>query len=393
MLNKLLFKNQDKKQLIIAIIGSFMGITFLIVSIHYLIKVNQFGEGEDILGPNTIIAQKKVSNTSTLGLTKNDFSKKEIEKMKKLSFVQDVKPVVANSFDVYFKTNDSLVPPFSSDVFIQTVDKDFLDISNENWNWKHGDDFVPMIMPREFLVMLNTFMSAQGIPQVSDDLAKEINFSFRIANKDRSLKETVDVHIVGFTSEVSSILVPESFMKYGNENYSDGIEQKITQIMISSGEGEFGLVEELMDQKGLDSKNSQMIVGKLKSIVGTLVIVILGISVIAVFVSGLVLIQYMQLLISRNVYEVRTLMRLGHSPKDMIRLFFMYFVKIFGIVTGLALTTFFVIKYFLDDMFATGGINIDTDITIESMLALLAAYGLFSFTSYRTAKKGIFSEY
>ena len=393
MLNKLLFKNQDKKQLIIAVIGAFMGITFLVVSIHYLIKVNQFGEGEDILGPNTIIVQKKVSNTSTLGLTKTDFSKKEIEKMKNLSFIQDIKPVIANSFDVYFKTNDSLVPPFSSDVFIQTVDQDFLDISDENWNWKDGDDFVPMIMPREFLVMLNTFMSAQGIPQVSDDLAKEINFSFRIANKDRSLKETVDVRIVGFTSEVSSILVPESFMKYGNEKYSDGTEQKITQIMISSGEGEFGLVEELMEKKGLDSKNSQMIVGKLKSIVGTLVIVILGISIIAVFVSGLVLIQYMQLLISRNIYEVRTLIRLGHAPKVIIRLFFMYFVKIFGIVTGLALTAFFLIKYFLDAMFTSGGININTDVTLESMLALLAAYALFSFTSYQTAKKGIFSQF
>ncbi|MGB0915833.1 MAG: hypothetical protein ACPGVI_07155 [Crocinitomicaceae bacterium] len=78
MLNKLLFKNQDKKQLIIAVIGAFMGITFLITSIHYLIKVNEFGEGADILGPNTIIVQKRVSNSSTLNLTRTDFSKKEI---------------------------------------------------------------------------------------------------------------------------------------------------------------------------------------------------------------------------------------------------------------------------------------------------------------------------
>ena len=42
MLNKLLFKNQDIKQLIIAVIGAFLGITFLITSIHYLIKVNEF---------------------------------------------------------------------------------------------------------------------------------------------------------------------------------------------------------------------------------------------------------------------------------------------------------------------------------------------------------------
>lgn len=59
MLNKLLFRNQDRKQLIIAMIGSLLGITFLITSIHYLIKVNQFGEGTEILGPNTIIVQKR----------------------------------------------------------------------------------------------------------------------------------------------------------------------------------------------------------------------------------------------------------------------------------------------------------------------------------------------
>ncbi|MDG1347530.1 MAG: hypothetical protein P8P77_07925, partial [Crocinitomicaceae bacterium] len=93
MLNKILFRNQDKKQLIIAMMGAFMGITFLVTSIHYLIKVNEFGKGEEILGPNTIIVQKKVSNASTLNLTKTDFSLKEIEKIKAKSFIQDVKPV------------------------------------------------------------------------------------------------------------------------------------------------------------------------------------------------------------------------------------------------------------------------------------------------------------
>ena len=81
MLKKLLFKNQDKKQLIIAMIGAFMGITFLVTSIHYLIKVNEFGKGTEILGPNTIIVQKKVTSSSSLGLTKTDFSKREIEKL------------------------------------------------------------------------------------------------------------------------------------------------------------------------------------------------------------------------------------------------------------------------------------------------------------------------
>ncbi len=393
MLNKLLFKNQDRKQLIIAMIGAFMGITFLITSIHYLIKVNEFGEGADILGPNTIMVQKKVSNSSTLKLTRTDFSEKELEKIKSESFILDVKPVVSNNFDVSFETADPLVPRFRSDVFIQTVDPKFLDVKDPSWKWSENDTIVPIIMPREFLVMLNTFMSASGIPQVSDDLAMDIKFKFTLSNEDNSKKEWVDARIIGFTNEVSSILVPESFMAYGNANFSDGTEQKITQVMISGKESEFGRVEELLIERGLESKNAQMVVGRLKSMVGTLFLVVLGISVIAVFMSGLVLIQYMQLLMTRNAYEVRTLLRIGYPPKEIIRKFFVNFVKIFGIIAGMGVVVFFIFKYFLDEMFASGGLYIDTGITFGSMGALIFSYIIFTFASYQTAKKGIFREY
>ncbi|MEJ6797544.1 MAG: hypothetical protein QNK75_00770 [Crocinitomicaceae bacterium] len=396
MLNKILFRNQDKKQLIVAMIGAFMGITFLVTSIHYLIKVNEFGKGEEILGPNTIIVQKKVSNASTLNLTKTDFSLKEIEKIKAKSFIQDVKPVESNNFDVSFETDrtEKLVPYFRSDVFVQTVDADFLDIKVPNWKWKKGDAFVPIILPREFIVMLNTFMSAQDIPQVSDDLAMKLKFKFRLRDPNNSSKEEhVNVQIIGFTNEVSSILVPSSFMQYGNEVYAGTIENKITQIMISGKESEFGLVEEMLKERGLESKNSQMVVGRLKSVVGTLIFVVLGVSIIAVFVSGLVLIQYLQLLLSRNAYEVRTLLRMGYPPKDLIRSFSMYFMKIFGMVSVIGVGIFFVFKYFLDNMFETGGLYIGTDLAWMSIAALVLAYLLFGLSSYFNAKKGIFNEY
>jgi len=391
MLSKLLFRNQDKKQLVIAIVGAFMGITFLVTSIHYLIKVNEFGQGADILGPNTIIVQKKVSSSSTLRLTKTDFSEREIQMIKQEKFIADVQPVISNNFDVSFETADPMVPRFRSDVFIQTLDPEFLDVKSSKWHWKEGDEFVPIILPRDFLVMLNTFMSAQGIPQVSDELAMDIKFKFTLSNE--TGKEWVDARIIGFTNEVASILVPESFMTFGNDKYAKGKDQLITQVMISGKESEFGLVEELLTKRGLESKNSQMVVGRLKSMVGTLFLVVLGISIIAVFVSGLVLIQYMQLLMSRNAYEVRTLLRIGYHPSIIIRQFFVYFVKVFGIVSTLALVIFFLFKYFLDEMFASGGLYIDTGLSYQSIGALIMAYGIFTYASYTSAKKGIFKEY
>ena len=391
MLDKLLFKNQDKKQLVIAVIGAFMGITFLITSIHYIIKVNEFGKGTDVFGPNTIIVQKKVTNSSSLNLSKTDFSAQELVKIKKEPFIVEVQPVISNNFDVSFETSDPLVPYFRTDVFIQTVDQRFLDVKTDQWHWSEGDEFVPMIMPREFLVMLNTFMSASGIPQISDDLAKQVKFKFKIWNG--TGMERVNARIIGFTNEVSSLLVPASFMKFGNDKYSDGTEQKITQIIISGKESEFGLVEDLLNKRGLESKNAQMIVGRLKSVVGTLFVVVLGISIIAVLASGLVLLQYMQLLMSKNAYEVRTLLRIGYSPKVIIRKFFVYFVKIFGIVSVLALVVFFIFKYFLDEMFASGGLYIDTKLTYISLISLLFAYILFSLASFNTAKREIFKQF
>lgn len=391
MIRKLLFQNQDKKQLVIAIIGALLGITFLVTSIHYLIRVNEFGKGSEILGPNTIIVQKKVNNSAVFGLAKTDFTEAEIEKMKAEKFIEDVQPVVSNNFNVWFETNDPMVPTFKSDIFIQTVDPKFLDVKSKSWKWANGDKFVPMIMPRDFIVMLNTFMSSSGIPQISDDVAMDIKFRLAISNG--AGKEYVDARIIGFTNEVASILVPQSFMEYGNQKYALEEDMKITQVMISSKENEFGLVEEMLAKRGLESKNSQMVVGRLKSMVGTLILVILGVSIVAVLAAGLVLIQYLQLLISRNDYEVRTLLRIGYHPKLIIRAFFLYFVKIFGIVSFLGLVVFFLLKFLLDSVFESGGLYINTTVSIIAILALLLAYVIFAYSSYKTAKNGIFKEY
>lgn len=387
MLHKLLFRQQDKRQLIIAVIGSLLGLTFLVTSIHYLIKVNEFGKGSEILGPNIVLVQKEVSNFSTLKLSKTDFTISEIENVKKLPYILDIQPVESNNFDVSIETADELVPRFRGNIFIQTVPKKFLDVKSDKWNWDVKDTIVPMIMPRDFLVMMNTYMSSAGIPQISEDLAKEVKFKFAIRNGDS--KDYIYCKIIGFTNEVPAVLVPQSFMNWANKKYAAEAEQKITQVMISGKENEFGLVEQLLKEKHWESKNAQLVVGRLKSMVGTLIMVVLGISIIAVFLSGLVLIQYLQLLLTKNEYEVKTLMRLGHHPNTLINTFFKYFIKVFGIITLISFILFFLFKLKLDSMLASGGLYIDNQISMISVSALLLAYSLFGVASYLSAKKGI----
>jgi hypothetical protein len=391
MLKKVLFQNQDKTQLFIAVLGAVIGMIFLISSIHYLIRVNEFGKGEEILGPNTMIIQKKVSNSSSLKITKNDFSNEEIERFKNESFVADAQAVICNNFNVLLLTDDPLVPKFSSDVFLQTVNAKFLDVSSKNWTWKEGDTIVPIVMPRDFLVMLNTFMSASGIPQVSEDLAKDINFKLRISNETK--KDFITARIVGFTNEIPSLLVPESFMRYANQKYATVKENKITNVMISSKEGEFGEMEKFLEERGLESRKSQVVIGKLKSIVSTLFVVLLVISVVTVVVSGLVLIQYMQLLIANNQYQIRTLLRLGYIPNKIVLLFTSYLAVTFGFVSMIAFVLFLVEKLFVDELFEKGGIAINESLSVVSLISIIISFCIFVSISFLVAKRKIMSEF
>ena len=376
-------------QLYIALLGVFIGITFLVTSVHYLLRVSEFGKDTEIIGANILVIQRKVTSSSTLNLTKTDFELEEIEQMKKEPFIEDVQAVVSNNFSVWLELNEKRIPPFKTDVFIQAVDKKFLDVKSDKWNWKKGDKFVPIIMPRDFIVMLNTFMSASGIPQISDELALQIKFKLRISNGNK--QEWVDSKIIGFTNEIPALLVPEEFMDYANANFSDGSEADITQVMIAGKEGEFGKLEAYMDEHGLESRNSQVVVSRLKSIVGTLFGVISGISVIAVLLSGLVLIQYLQLLMTHNKYEIRTLLRLGFAPKELINAFFLYFLKLFVVIATLGFLSFVGLKTIVDEIFKTGGINLNQSISWISVITLALSLFIFAISSLITANKGVLS--
>lgn len=387
MLKKILFSYQNKTQLIIAVIGSFLGFTFLITSIHYLIRVNEFGEGEEILGDNTMIVQKKVTSFNSMNMAKTDFSEREIKNIREQSFNVAADPIINNSFGVYFETNNDMIPKFGTDVFVQSINDKFIKIDAEKWKWKEGDEFVPIILPRDFLTMLNTFASAKGIPQVSDEVAKSVDFRFRLYNEEG--KEFQDVRIVGFTSEVSSILVPHSFMEYGNTHFKTKEPSKVTQIMLTVKENEFGKLEEFMNNRSLETKEASKIVGKLKSVAGTLFSVLIAISVITVFLAGLVLVQYAQLLISKNEYEIRTLLRIGYAPKIITMKILNYFLVVFAVISGLSVAVFLLAKIFIDKLLIDGGIQINTSLTLLSLLAVVFAFGVYTVVNYFNAKRGV----
>ena len=307
MLKKLLFKYQNKTQLGIAFIGATIGFAFLMISVHYLIRVNQFGKGQDQFSPNAMVIQKKVSNLSSLNLTKPYFSDEEIERIAGEKCIAAVQPIINNNFDISLETDGELIPYMRSEIFVQAVNHELIQMQEEEWSWNTNSEFVPIVLPRDFLIMINTFASAKNIPQISEDLAKSLHFKFTLSAGQK--KEWHTVRIVGFTNETSSILVPPTFITYGNNKFADGLSNKVTQLFVTIQEGQVGAFEKYLSQRGLESKESSLMLNKFKGIANALFSIIILICMGIIFLALLVFFQYTQLIISKSKYEIQTLLR------------------------------------------------------------------------------------
>jgi hypothetical protein len=121
--------------------------------------------------------------------------------------------------------------------------------------------------------------------------------------------------------------------------------------------------------------------------------VVLIISIITVIVSGLVLIQYLQLLIANNKYSIRTLLRIGYQPSSLIHVFIIYFSKTFGILTFTSFALFYLAKFIVDDLFSTGGFLLNESISMLSVFVAFISFCIFACASYIVANRKINKEF
>ena len=391
LIRKLLFANQDKKQVFFAFFGVLIGFVFISISTHYLIQLYNLDKSSDILNSNTITIQKKVSSSSTLSISNNTFSKEEIDFYDNLSFIEKIVSVDNNDFPVELKSNDPLVPYFRSDIYIQSIPSDFLDVKSSLWKWDRDDRTVPIILPRDFVYMMNNFLSSAGMPQLSDDILKDVKFEIQLGNNNKILK--YNAKIIGFTNEISSILVPENFMTFGSEMYGEKMKKTYTQLMLKSKKGKFGLVEELIKKNHLEVKKNQLIEGKLKSMLTILLSSISFISLVVVLLSMIVLIQYLQLLITKNVYEIRTILRLGYTINNVVIQYVLYVFLCFLIVMLLIVILDAFAFMQINSLLKSSGFVFENDSYLNVVMVLLFLFLTIFISSIISVYKFVWKEF
>jgi len=394
LVKKILFKSKSNFKVGLSAFGMLLGLAALMMSVLLLNDVKTFQQSDDdLFGENAIIIQKKVTKFTSIGLNSTEFTTEDIDFLNQKDFIKKIAPFESANYKVGISdyAGDGL-PPFYADMFFQSIPDEFIDVDTE-WKWDKNSEFVPIILPRDFLMLINYGIAeSQGMPQISEDLLAAARLQIHMSGQSKNGKTVGKV--VGFSHKISSILVPKSFLDYSNKMYGNGQVRAPQRLFITIKDGSFGALETLMDDMNLDINKSALDMSKIKTFVNVIISIFLLLSIIIIILSTFGFIQYVQLVLSHSKQDVVILFKQGYTLKSVSVVLVKYFAQIFGIITALSILIVIVLKkVFINTMLQQNGIKVNTNDIILSLFigfGCLILFILLNFVSTKLTLKKIY---
>ncbi len=273
-----------------------------------------FTGGDSFMKNNYIIINKTIGTASTLTGRTNTFSNSDISEIQSQKFVRGVGRFVSANYKVEASMGVQGVNILNSELFLESVPDRFVDVSLSKWQYTPGDTTVPIILPRSYITMYNFgFAQSHSLPKISEGLVGMVEFTLLVHGngKDARFKGRV----IGFSSRLNSILVPQTFMDWSNKEYSSDVDNSATRLIVEVDNPTDTRVSEFMESHGYDMADNNIdaekIVYFLKLLVSIVVIVGLVISALSIYI----LMLSIYLLVQKNTTKLENLLLIGYSPQ------------------------------------------------------------------------------
>jgi hypothetical protein len=292
--------------------GLGIGVLLLLVSLQMFVNIRQLLQENNPRksGGYDFISISKTITNDNMGKD-NSFTNTDLTNLKDQPDIAGVAPLISNKFRVRATAGDII--PFSTDLFLESINNNFLDTIPPTFTWQPGQTTVPVIFASDFLEMYNVFAPAQGLPQLSAKTISSINIILECSGPYGS--QNFRGNIVALSDRINSILVPKSFMNWGNLHFMNDTTVHASRVYIKTKDANNPQLISYLDQQNYHLNKDKVKFSRIKSILQNIVSA-LGIFGILVIVLALMLFSfYLQLMIAKSKDNLRLLLTLGYSPK------------------------------------------------------------------------------
>ncbi len=296
----------------IGFFGLCIGVILLLISMQMFVNIQQLLQSNTPRknGYDFISISKTITNQN-MGMD-NNFTPEDLKKLEAEPDIKGISPLISNKYQVTAHAGSSL--PFQTDMFLESMNADFLDTLPPNFKWQTGQEIIPLILSADFLELYNVFAPAQGLPQISPQTISSVNIFLECSGPKG--RHTFKGNVVALSDRVNSILVPESFMKWSNEYFTGNpTPSSPSRVFIKTKDANNPKLISFFDKEGYHLNKETIKFGRLKSTLQNIVSA-LGIFGVLVIIMALILFSfYVQLMIAKSKENLRLLITLGYSPK------------------------------------------------------------------------------
>lgn len=246
------------------------------------------------------------------------FNEDDIAKIKTWEEVDTIYPFSANEFKA--SADGGAFIPFYTDLYFEAVDLDAIDVEISNEEFKVKDNIIPIIISREYLNLYNYgFALNQGLPQISEDFAKKIEFNINIVQNNENKKFTGK--LVGLSDRIHSILIPKDFLDSINNVTKPALKDapKIhNRVLVKIKDSSDKNLISKMNENGFESNQESLRSAKIKGQVFMVlqIIIVLGIFIFLLCMYMIVNVIKIQFLEKQEEVSIRN--TLGYSPLEMV---------------------------------------------------------------------------
>ena len=272
-----------------------------------------FTANDSFLKADYLVVSKKIGMANALGQQHSGFSKDEIADLQAQPFVKGVGQFTSTAYKAEATMGVSGMKILNSELFFESVPDPFVDISLDNWHYTPGDSLVPVILPRSYIAMYNFgFAQNHSLPKINEGLVGMIDLHIQVQGKGG--QGYFKGKVIGFSSKLNTILVPQSFMLWSNNHFSPDSEMPPSRLILDVTNPADQRIGTYLEEHNYELEDNNLDAEKTTYFLKLMVTLVMGVGVVISALSFYVLLLSIYLLVQKNTTKLQNLLLIGYSP-------------------------------------------------------------------------------
>ena len=336
-----------------------------------------FTQKDSFMKADYLIMSKKIGMGNTISGRTNTFSGSEIDDVSSQKFVKKVGKFTSTEYKVDASMGVNGVNVLNSELFFESVPDGFVDVPLKDWKYEPGSKEVPIILPRTYINMYNFgFAQSHSLPKISDGLVGMIDFEIFIQAGGK--KEQFKGKVIGFSSRLNTILVPQAFMDWSNHEFAPEDHSDPTRLIVEVGNPADENISQYLDENGYEVETDKLDAEKTTYFLRMMVTMVMVVGLVISILSFYILMLSIYLLVQKNSSKLENLLLIGYSPANVSKPYQLLTMGLNIVVLIVAWVVLFFLRSYYMDFIETLFPDIDEGSMLPAILLGLVLFFIVS---------------